>query len=186
MKKILIILLCVLLFSSCGAKSTEHVLSGVAYDKIPPNYSLEDAKSDGLIVYEDYDITAGQSVWDAFIQETEKGNSCEIRLMFYYTLDAQGITPEHEQYEEIKDDYPGFHIQDLSFDKNIYTLYWIEQEQEYTRKYKYLKRFEDSSGIRYFLVNDKNVTWEQVIRGMLSSRFGDFIDFHTVYSKKYH
>ena len=183
MKKLLIIILCVLLLSSCST-SVKHVVNGVPYDKIPQNYLLEDAKNDGLVVYEDYDITAGQAVWDEFMAATEKGNSCEIRLMFYYTIEGQGITPEHEQYEEIKDDYPGFYIQDLSFDGKTYILYWVEEGQEYTREYKYLKRFEDASIIRYFLVHDNDVTWEQIVHGMFSSQFGDLIDWHTVYSKK--
>ena len=183
MKKLLIILFCMLLLSACGS-STTHVVNGVPYDKIPSTYSLEAAKNDGLVVHEDYNITAGQTVWDEFIAETEKGNASAIRLMFYYTLAGQGITPEHEQYEEIKDDYPGFYIQDLSFDGNLYTLYWVEEEQEYLREYGYLKRFEDSSAIRYVLVNDHDVTWEQIVHGMFSSSFGAWIDFQTVYAQK--
>ena len=183
MKKILIIIVCLLLLSSCGT-SINYINNRVSYDEIPQDYSLEDAKNDGVVVYEDYDITAGQGVWDEFIAETEKGKPCEIRLMFYYTLEGQGITPEHEQYEEIKDDYPGFHIQDLSFDGNMYVLYWVEEEQEYTREYKYIKRFEDSSVIRYVLVNDNNVTWDQIFKGMVSSHFGAWIDFNTVYIKE--
>jgi len=179
MKKLLIIVTCLLLLSSCGTS-----IERVPYDEIPQGSSLEDAKNDGLVVYEDYDITAGQAVWDEFVAEAESGNPCEIRLMFYYTLEGQGITPKHEQYEEIKDDYPGFYIQDLSFDGSIYKMYWVEEEQEYTREYKYLKRFEDSVGIRYILVNDKDATWEQIVKGALSSQIGDGIAFNTVYSNK--
>ena len=182
MKRLLTILLCLFLLSACGI-STKHIINSVPYNEIPQNYSLEDAKNDGVVVYEDYDITAGQAVWDKFIAETEKGNSCDIRLMFYYTMDGQGITPAHEQYEEIKDDYPGFHIQDLSFDGSLYKLYWVEEGQEYTRKYEYLKRFEDASVIRYFLVHDNSVTWEQIVQSMFSSQLEDLSDWHTVYSK---
>ena len=45
----------------------------------------------------------------------------------------------HEQYNEIKDDYPEFFIQDLSFDGAKYVLYWVEEDQEYVREYEYLK-----------------------------------------------
>ena len=182
MKKTPIIIVCLLLLSSCGT-GKNHASNYVPYDEISQEYSLEDAKDDGLVVYEDYDITAGQAVWDEFVVETEKESPCETRLMFYYTLDGQGITPAHEQYEEIKDEYPGFYIQDLSFDGSTYTLYWVEEGQEYTREYKYLKRFEDSSEIRYVLVND-DVAWEQIVKGMMSSQLGDWIDFHTVYLNK--
>ena len=183
MKKLLSIILCLLLLSSCGT-SIKHTINDVPYNEIPQNYSLEEAKNDGLVVYEDYDITSGQAIWDKFIAETNKGNSCEIRLMFYYTMDGQGITPEYEKYEEVKDDYPGFYIQDLSFDGKVYKLYWSEEGQEYSREYTHLNRSEDSSAIRYFLAHDKDVTWEQIVHGMFSSQFGDLIDWHTVYSKK--
>ena len=182
MKKLLIMPLCLLLLSSCGM-SKKHATNYIPYDKIPTNYSLEDAKKDGLVVHKDYDITEGQAVWDEFIAETEKGNSCSIRLMFYYTPEGQGITPAHEQYEEIKGDYSGFYIQDLSFDGNIYTLYRVEEKQEYKREYEYLKGLEDSAVIRYVLVNDNNVTWEQIMRRMQSSDILDWIDVNVVYSK---
>jgi hypothetical protein len=173
------------MLSSCS-NHTEHIINGVSYDELPQNYLLENAKNDGLVVYEDYDITAGQSVWDDFIAKTENGDSCEIRLMFYYTMDGQGITPEHEQYEEIKDDYPGYYIQDLVFDGRIYTLYWVEEEKEYAHEYKYLKRFDDKSPslVRYVLVNDDNITWEQIVQSGFSSQYGDWIEHQTVYSKK--
>ena len=183
MNKLLIIIIGLLLLSACGT-SIKPVSDYVPYDEIPQDYSLADAKNDGLVVYEDFDITAGQAVWDEFVAETESGKPCKIRLMFYHTAAGQGITPEHEQYEEIKDDYPGFYIQDLSFNGNIYTLYWVEEEQAYTREYAYLKRLEEPSTIRYILINDNNVTWEQIRKGMISSRFGDWVDYCTVYADK--
>ena len=164
----------------------------IPYSEIPENYSLENAKKDNLVVFEDGDITSGQSVWDEFIENTERGKSCAVRLAFYYTFDGQGITPAYEQYEEIKDDYPLLFIQDLTFNGKIYTLYSIEGEKEYRFNYKYLKRFVEASPreivpyretIRYVLVNDKEVTWEQIISGMISSRFGAWIDHKTVYTK---
>ena len=181
MKKMLLLIISFLLLSACGT-GTSHIADLVPYDEIPQDYSLEDAKSDGLVVHEDYDITAGEAVWDIFLAEAERGNPCKVRLMFYYTLEGQSITPEHEQYEEIKNNYPGFHIQDLSFDGSRYTLYWVEEEQEYIHEYEHLKRFEDVSAIRYVLVNDNTATWEQIVNGMVRSRFGDWIDFYTVYS----
>ena len=183
MRKFLMIIAGLLLLSSCGT-NINNINIRVPYDDILQNYSLEDAKNDGLVVYEDYDITAGQAAWDEFIAETQRGNACKIRLMFYYTLEGQGITPDHEQYEEIKGNYPGFYIEDLSFDGKTYTLYWVEEEQAYTREYEYIKRFEDAAEIRCVLVHDDTVTWEQIVHGMLSSRFGDWIDFHTVYVQK--
>jgi hypothetical protein len=164
----------------------------IPYSEIPGNYSLENAKNDNLVVFEDGDITSGQTVWDEFIENTEQGKSYAVRLAFYYTLDGQGITPEHEQYEQIKDNYPLLFIQDLTFDGKTYTLYSVEEKKEYKFSYKYLKIFVEASSretvpyyetIRYVLVNDKEVTWQQIISGMLSSRFGAAIDHKIVYIK---
>ena len=113
-----------------------------------------------------------------------------VRLAFYYTLRVQNISPEY--YEEIKENYPQLFIQDLIFDGEIYTLYFIEDDKEYTFKYKYLKRFDGTlsefsfkhiNDIRYVLVNDNEVTWEQIVHGMASSTLGDAIDHKIVYSK---
>jgi len=159
----------------------------IPYSEIPENYSLEDAKKDNLVIFEDRNITSGQAVWDDFIKITEQGKSNTVRLAFYYTLDDVGITPGLEEYEEIKHNYSQLFIQDLTFDGRIYTLYFVEDKKEYKFSYKYLKRFVENSPnrgtIRYILVNDKGVTWEQIVSGMLSSRFGDYIDHKIVYIK---
>ena len=38
-----------------------------------------------------------------------------------------------------------------------------------------------SEAILYVLVNDKDVTWEQIFQGMASSAIGSLIDHKTVY-----
>jgi hypothetical protein len=186
-----IFILYLLVVTACN--NTKGVANAyIPYSDIPKDYSLENAKNDNLVVFEDGDITSGQAVWDEFIKITEQGKSYAVRLAFYYTLYGQGITPAHEQYAEMKDDYPHLFIQDLTFDGKIYTLYSVEGEKEYRFNYKYLKRFVEVSQrgtvpyretIRYVLVNNKEVTWEQIISGMLSSRFGAWIDHKTVYTK---
>lgn len=190
MKKFLITMLCLFFLTSCN-KNISSTVDYMPYAEIPQEYSLENAKADGLVVYEDSNITSGQSAWDEFAKKSKKGTPCMVRLAFYYTLaDPSQYAPE--LYEEIKDDYPQLFIQDLSFDGKMYTLFYAEEETEYIFKYKYLKRFEEkpksdtaiySEIIRYLLVNDSEVTWEQIFQGMLSSRFGDLIDHKTVYIK---
>jgi hypothetical protein len=39
-----------------------------------------------------------------------------------------------------------------------------------------------SSYVRYVLVNDDKVTWDDIIHGMLSSRFGDYIPHRSIYT----
>jgi len=189
---ILCIFLCFLSFTLTACqKPSNHTINYTPYAEIPPSYSLENAKDDLLIVYENGNITSGQEIWDTFLHEIETEQPCMVRLAFYYTLDNQNIDPEY--YEEIKDQYPHLFIQDLYFDGKIYTLYSVEDGKEYTFQYKYLKRFHETSPaystatyketIRYVLLNDNDVTWEQIFKGMLSSTFGQYIDHKTVYSR---
>ncbi|HHU90274.1 MAG TPA: hypothetical protein GXZ22_04360 [Clostridiaceae bacterium] len=39
-----------------------------------------------------------------------------------------------------------------------------------------------SSYVRYVLVNDDKVTWGDIMRGLLSSRSGDYIPHHSIYT----
>ena len=185
MKKALFLSLLIILTGCNSNPASDYI----PYQDIPQDYSPENAKDDNLVVHENVNITSGQAVWDAFVESTEKGEPCTVRLAFYYTLDNQNISPEY--YEEIKDDYPAMYIQDLSYDGNTYTLFYIEDGSEYTFQYKFLKQMTEvtppltaiyTKRDMYVLVNDEDVTWEELWNGILL-RFGDYIDHKTVYSK---
>ena len=188
MKKLFVCLMLIIILTGC---SDSDVFEHLPYKEIPRDYSLEDAKRDKLVVYENGDITAGQSIWDEFIEKTEDKEPCAVRLGFYYTLDDPSFySPEY--YEEIKDDYPVLHILDLSYDGKTYILYSIEDGEEYIFQYEYLRQFVESSPPEfatytkremYVLVNDDEVTWGDIRHGMFSSRWGDAIDHRVVYSK---
>ncbi|QOX62676.1 hypothetical protein FRZ06_04595 [Anoxybacterium hadale] len=159
--------------------------------KLPKDYSLEDAKKDGCVVFEDLDITSGQSTWDDFIATTEKKEPASVRIAYYYTLGDKSKYAS-EYYEEIKDDYPILYIQELRYDGDSYILDVNEEEgQVISHEYLYLLRYEgkpDSPNaiftdyVYYVLVNDPNVTWDELEKGMLSSDLGDHIDHRLVYS----
>lgn len=182
-------LLAALLLTASCAPEPEALRDYAPYGKIPAGYSLEDAKADGCVVYEDGSIASGQAVWEEFLKKTEAGTSCMVRLGFYYTIgNPSQYAPE--LYEDIKDDYPVLYIQDLTYDGTEYTLYSVEDDKEYRYRYSYMKKFEgpydgltstSREEVRYVLVNDAEVTWEEIFRGMVSSRFGDAIDHQTVY-----
>ena len=190
MKKYLFIICAVFFILTSCTKENSPIADYMPYNNIPDNYSLDDAKNDNCVVYENSQITSGQSVWDNFVAQTEEKTPCFVRLAFYYTLgDPERYDPAY--YEEIQDDYPVLYIQDLTFDGKRYNLYSVEDGQEYSYTYKYLKKFEGkpssstaiySDYIYYVLVNDESVTWEQIEHGMFSSRFGDWIDHKKVYS----
>jgi len=174
--------------SSALDAGTEEKSGYVPYDQLTGDYSLENAKADNCVVFENSRLTSGSKAWREFIDKTEAGEKAFVRLAYYYTLDSQRVSPE--LYEEIKDDYPKLFIKDLSFDCENYHLYYAEGEKEYESEYPYMMHYSGKarSGAAfsrydcYILVRDKNVTYEQIEKGMLSSILGDQIDHVSVYT----
>lgn len=197
--------LILLLFSSCStetygdAGASNSLPDNVAlpegmlpYAELPKEYSLEQAKQDGCVILENSDNTYGQESWDAFVEQSGRGEPAFVRLAVYYTLgDPSHYSPEY--YEEIKDEYPALYIQDLSYDGKQYRLYSFEGDQEYIREYKYLVRYFDISKngsidvgtLRYVLANEDTYTWKELERSMFSSETGP-IDFVPIYTKHRH
>lgn len=187
MKKLfaLVALLSFILCSCATIIKTEYV----SLVDIPDTYTLEDAKEDGCVTFENGDITEGQARWDAFASVVPE-QKATVRLAYYYTLDDPSRYSE-EYYESVKDDYPQLFVMDLSYDGEAYTLTWYEEGQEIVRSYPHMVRFEGEAEtphatydryVRYVLVNDKDVTWEELQWGMLSSQMGDYIPHNVVYT----
>jgi len=186
-KKISLVFALIVLLSFPSCTKSTGVLP---YDQLPDDYSLENAKADGCIVFENLDITSGQSVWEHFIEKTTNGESSNARLAFYYTLNDPSQYSE-EYYEEIQNDYPVLYIMDLSYDGEKFKLYHSKDGQKYSSEYKYLVKYTGkprsahatfSQYVYYVLVNDDSFTWTQVDDGMFSSQFGGRIDHYKVYS----
>lgn len=184
-KSVIIILALIFLLTACSKNEASASLI-----QLPDNYNLDDAKSDNCVVFEDSDITYGQSAWDNFITAINNGKSSTVRLAFYYTL-GNPSQYSKEYYEEIKDDYPILYIKDLSFDGKKYIIEGVEDGKLVSKEYKYLMKYEGrpnsataifSEYTYYVLVNDNTVTWDDIEHGMLSSQFGDWIDHYIVYS----
>ncbi len=184
-KPIVVLLLLAVFLTACAKNSASSFLT-----QLPGDYTLDDAKTDGCVVYEDGSITDGQQAWDAFVAATNSAKAASVRLAFYYTLGD----PSHyakEYYEEIKDKYPVLSLQDLRFDGKKYTIQSMEDGKLDTKEYKYLLRYEGKPGssdaifshyVYYVLVQDDTVTWDQIEHGMISSQSGDWIDHRTVYT----
>lgn len=164
--------------------------SYISIQQLPEDYTLENAKSDNCIVFENNDITSGQDLWNKFIASTENGKSATVRLAYYYTLgDPSHYSKEH--FEEIKDDYPVLYINDLSYNGRKYLIQGMEDGQLFSKEYSYLMKYEGMPSIKtavfskytyYVLVDDNTVTWDDIEYGLLSSKYGDMIDHYKVYS----
>lgn len=159
-----------------------------ALGELPSDYSLEQAKEDGCVTFEDLRITSGEEIWDDFLTATAAGEEAAVRLGFYYTLDPSRCDPNY--YESVKDDYPTLYMEDLTFDGSAYTVHWYEDDIEIEKTYQYLMKYEGNvpsppasytSYVVYALTNDETVTWDKLNGSMLSSSTKDFIDFELVY-----
>ena len=157
---------------------------------ISQDYTLEDARIEGCVCFDNGDITEGQKIWDEFVNATNKQEDATVRLAFYYSLDGEQCDPEY--YESVKDEYPVLYIQELTYKDDSYTIRWFEEGEEIKKTYKYLMKYEGEpesetalyeSYLRYVLTNDNTVTWEQIWRGLASSKVGEAIDHQVVYQK---
>lgn len=170
MKRILCIVL-LLTLTACGAKPTPQT----PLETADGDYTLEQAKAERCVVFEDSVIAAGQDVWDAFVKSAQDGKKASVRFVNYYTLDETRCSPEY--YESAKDDYPKPFTEDLSYDGEAYTLRYYDEGEEYTETYQYLKRFDEYPYtntpayrmVIYMLLNDETVTYSDFMRSIASS-----------------
>ena len=192
MKRILYISFTVILLTllmSCSRKAPETVeYEDLTY--VADNYSLEDAKREDYVVIEDSKVTHGEDIWQDFVDLTKDMKPCKVRIVHYYTIgDPYRYDPAY--YESIKDDYPMMFIFELVYNGETFSESHYEGDELYQNEYKYLMRYEGkaenvnasySSYVRYVLVDDDKVTWNDIIYGMISSRSGDFIFHSQIYT----
>ncbi|HOM02054.1 MAG TPA: hypothetical protein PLH43_04415 [Acetivibrio sp.] len=190
-----------ILYACCAAVFFILMLSGC--DKAEPlpdewkelkyaadTFTLEDAKREGYVVMEDGDVTCGQEAWQNFVDLSSKKIPCKIRVVHYYTLgDPSDYDPEY--YESIKDDYPMMFILEVDYNGETFRVGNYEGEKLYTSEFKYLMKYEGESEtptstftsyVRYVLVNDDKVTWNDIMHGVTSSKLEDYIPFREIYA----
>ncbi|MBQ3489410.1 MAG: hypothetical protein IJA86_02345 [Clostridia bacterium] len=130
-------------------------------NKLPDDYSLEDAKSDGYVIYENQDISQGQEKWDKFLKTSQAGKPCAVRLVF------------SEKNAKLK-------IYDLSYNGKEYTLKFMEKDKLVSETYLYLLKSEEippiasissiEKRIIYFLADDPNLTWKQAYQSTMNEQ----------------
>lgn len=184
-KYILIFLLTVFMLMMAGCSQSSDI---IPLEELPADYSLEQAKADGCVTHENGDVTQGREVFESFYNTAKSGKADAVRLAFYYTLDDPSRY-DSDYYESIKDDYPVLFVQDLTFDGKEYTIRWYEDGEEIVKTYSFLMKYEGqaespealyTSYVRYVLTDDDTVTWQELMYGMISSQFGDYIAFTSV------
>lgn len=194
MKRIVIIMVIVmmpLIFSSCSKTVSEYrnIPGYISYSDLQKDYTLEDAKKDGCVVFEDLQLTSGEEKWLRFVDLTKKGKPASIRMAYYYSLEEQKGHVSDELYEEMKDEYPKLFFEDLIYDGKKFTTYSVEDGEEYIKKYDYLNHYtgnanKDAAFSKYdcyILVNDKDVTYDELEWAMASSNLKDGIDQRRIY-----
>lgn len=100
----------------------------ISLEDLPVDYSLEDARLDGCVCFDNGNITGGQRIWDEFVDTVNAGKDVTVRLAFYYTLNEEQCDPEY--YESVKDEYPVLYIQELTYGNGTYNLRWFEDGKE--------------------------------------------------------
>lgn len=189
MKKYLLLFIVLLMLSACAQKESEIKEENVSVEPMTADEWLKEAKENGYVCFEDGDITSGQEIWDEFIEKADRKEAATVKLAYYYTLDDQNIDPEY--YESIKDEYPVIFIKELTYDGASFTIIWDEDGKEYVENYKYMIRDEDipesdsalfEKCIRYILVNDNTLTWEDIWQGLISSQIDANVEHMEVYS----
>lgn len=181
-------MLLVLFLFGCGKAPMPDEWKDLKY--VADNFSLEDAKGDGYVVIEDGSVTCGEDIWQNFVDLSAEKTPCKIRVVHYYTIgDPSHYDPAY--YESIKNEYPKMYILELAYNGETFCVSHYEEEKLYQSEYKYLMRYGGkaetrdatyTSYVRYVLVNDDRVTWNDIIRGMLSSQYGDYIPHSQIYT----
>lgn len=193
MKKIFnvccVMMLLIFVLSGCSKTATSYG-EGNDLKYVTDNFTLEDAKREGYVVIEDGDVTFGQEAWQNFVDLSSKKIPCKIRVVHYYPIgDSSNYDPEY--YESIKDDYPKMYILELVYNGEIFRVSHYEGEGLYESEFKYLVKYEGkaetpdatyTSFVRYVLVNDDKVTWDDIMHGVFSSRLGDYISYRVIYT----
>ena len=191
MKRILCVcfaaMILVLFMSGCGKAPAPNEWKDLK--DVADNYSLEVAKRDGYVVIEDGSVTCGEDIWQNFVDLSAEKTPCRSRVVHYYTIgDPSRYDPTY--YESIKDDYPKMYILELVYNGETFCVSHYEEEKLYQSEYKYLMRYEGkaetrdatyTSYLKYVLVNNDEVTWNDIMHGMLSSKLGDSIPHRQIY-----
>ncbi len=153
--------------------------------------ALEWSKDHSIVVFENGVCTSGEGFWGGFNKSANEGNDAFVMLAKYYTPDE-----EHAGQELYRPRLIFYFIEYRTYSDFDFCLYFRNSRGNYStveeRYYHYLLHFygknTEPSEYAYYdvyvLSNDKDLTWEDVQKGMADYPYpGE--NFCIVYSELY-
>lgn len=170
-KNILLLLICsMIILTSCSHNNNikKSLPDFMDMDDLPTSYTLEDAKLDGCVVFEDLTLISGEANWNEFLDLSQSGKEAMIRIVSYYSE------------EEV------IYISDLSFDGSFYC---VSEKDVEAKQYKFLNHYaiqvDNNSGYKtldyYILVDEQDVSFDSLEKSIASSKSDDYIDQYRIF-----
>ena len=191
MKRILLIIIAVLMVGTLAACTLNSSGSSALFDKTCSAQEAYDMTlKSGAVVIRNSECVSGKDTWMDFCEKASSGKKAAVMLARYFELDREHMS--EELYEAEKNDYPQLYFTLLEYDGEKYravTRRSSEEQSESAVEYSCLMHYTGdmspqsnySTYDRYVLVNDPDVTWDDIERSIFSSQLGELIDFREVY-----
>lgn len=161
------------IYSSEDSKAVKKLLK--SYGK-SDDLTVEKVSKKDILVIEDEEIVANKDLWDNFYENSNNKKEDDI-LVLKYTAQNDPILI----YLSYKDN-KFYMMEDDSRDQYRDT----KDEDYYEYTFKYMKLFEENEKTYVYLLDDNNVTLEELNYSLLSSQISDWIPYGFVfYYKQY-
>lgn len=140
----------------------DHDGNYTGFPSLPVNYTAEDAQRDGFYVSQDSKPIANREAWDSFVRDSSQGKNSSVRIAQFYT-----------------DNPAGPFFLDLYYRDGSYYLFDSSADDLKKRPYPHLLTLKGQfgnpkrdSGV-VVLANDNTLTFDSVMRSMVSSSMED-------------
>ena len=193
MKKIISVIICIIFFSLIGCENIDNektintfndkelkVYSSKDSQKVKDllksygeakNLTVEKAKKNNMLVVENEQIVGNKKIWDDFYNNSKNNREGSILIVQYTEQDDPILT-----YLSYKDK-EFFMIEDDSRDQ-----YRDSKNEDYFEySFKYLKLFEENNKTYVYLLDDNEITLDELNYSLLSANISDWIPYGFVF-----
>ncbi len=158
------------------SRFTQERLEGgeqLPLEELNPYYNSEQAMIDGCVIMKDGDAQSGQNLFYDFSETVMVGKPAQIRIAYFSSDERFAIQ-----------------VADVIYDGESFTWRAVEAGQLYERHYKYLYHYNGEpkeitatydNFNAHVLINERGVTWEQILNSLYSSQSSASIDFTPVF-----